>query len=130
MCLGLTNERSLGLERSAFAELMLGVVDVDTDAGVTALQHSVSSIQHDTSSWVLSDRCAPGEQTPSAANSPALPSVGLLRSGDTGTPGSLEGKQTQAPDLVGGPGGIRVPCGAVPSSANRCPPAQVHGSPS
>lgn len=57
-------QRSLGLERSAFAELMLGVVDLDTDAGVTALQPSVSSIQDNTSSWVLSDRCVPGNRHP------------------------------------------------------------------
>lgn len=98
----------------ALAELMLGAVDVDTDAGVTALQPSVSSIQDNTSSWVLSDRCAPREETPRVADSPAFPSVGLLESGDTGTPGSLEGKQTQAPDLVGGPRGDLSPVGLSP----------------
>lgn len=128
-CVSWPNKQTKGLW-PAFAELMLGAVDLDTDEGVTALQPSVSSIQVNTSSWVLSDRCAPREQTPRVADSPAFPSVGLLGSGDTGTPGSLEGKQTQAPDLVGGPRGDRIPCGAFPSSANHCRPAQVCGSPS
>lgn len=54
------------------------------------------------------------EQTPRVADSPALPNVGLLGLGDMGTPGSLEGKQTQAPDLVGGPGETISPVGLSP----------------